>query len=107
MTDLAVDERAKIEARARKEGAVNEQLRQHDVRITANHDAIGRLRASNAVHDTAIKVIGTEVAEMRTDIGEMNIRLDRLGRNFYVAAAAMCGLMLSVLGLVVTLLSHA
>jgi chromosome segregation ATPase len=84
-------------------GAIEAELRSINARITASHDAIGMLRERTARHDTAIKVLSTELREMRTDIEGMNLRLDRLGRNFYVAAAAMGGLMLSIVGLIVTL----
>ncbi len=86
-------------------GAIEAELRSINQRIIANHDAIGMLRDRTAGHDTAIKVLGTELRELRSDIGDINSRLDRVGRNFYAAAAAMAGLMLSVITVIVAVLT--
>lgn len=86
-------------------GVIAAELRNHDARLTANHDSIAVLRERTAAHDTKINVIATEIRETRTDIGEMGERLDRVGRNFYVAASAMFGLMLSVIGLIAAVLT--
>jgi len=102
MTDLGIEERAEVEARARKEGAVNEQLRQHDVRLTANHDSLANLRSVVAGHDTAINVIATEVKETRIDVNTMSGKLEMLSRNFFAAAASMAALTLAVVGLIVS-----
>lgn len=98
-------------------GEIKVELRSHDARLTANHDSIGRLRERTAAHDTAIKVIMGEVKEAREDVTGMNSRLerldermvqrfDKLGRNFYVAIAASCGLMVSICGVMVTILTR-
>lgn len=97
--------KAEIEARARAEGTIAEQLRQHDTRLAANHDSVAVLRERVASQDTAIKVIATELKEMRDDVGDLSGRIDLLSRNFWVAASAMTALMLSVVGLIVTTLA--
>ena len=51
--------------------AVEIRLRNHEDRITANHDSLARLRDTSASHETKIQVITTELRETREDIAEM------------------------------------
>lgn len=87
-------------------GEIRVELRSHDARLTANHDSIGVLRERTAEHHTKLQVLMTELREGREDIGEMRSQLAGVSRSFYMAAAAMAGLMLSVVGLIATILVH-
>lgn len=98
-------------------GEIRVELRSHDARLTANHDAIGRLRERTAEHGTKIEVITTELRETREDIGqlatqlasnsrEVNGKLSGQSKAFFTAAAAMGGMMLSICGLIAVLLAN-
>lgn len=52
-------------------GEIKAELRNHDQRITANHDSIGTLRERIAQQEVKIGVWSTEVREAREDISEM------------------------------------
>lgn len=58
-------------------GAVNERIRQAELRLTANHDSIATLRNGFASQDTKIEVIAKEVEEARTDIEEVKTSLNK------------------------------
>lgn len=98
------ESKAEIEVRARAEGVIEQKLRDHDARIQANHDSVGTLRERSAANDAAIKVVVSEVGEMHSDVLTVVSRLDNLGRNFYVAAAAMGTMTIAVVSLIATLL---
>lgn len=51
--------------------ALQERLRSHHERITANHDSIGHLRGKQARQETDIAVMRTEMRETREDIVDM------------------------------------
>jgi septal ring factor EnvC (AmiA/AmiB activator) len=51
--------------------AIEVRLRNHDARLESHHNALGDLRSASSRHETEIKVTGTEVREIREDIGEM------------------------------------
>ena len=53
------------------------RLRNHDERLDASHRSVSELRNTSARHETEIKVTGTEVREIREDIGEMKRELAR------------------------------
>ena len=55
--------------------AIEIRLRNHEVRIDANHDSLARLRDTSAGHETRIQVITTELRETREDIAEMRTAL--------------------------------
>lgn len=57
--------------------AIEVRLRNHEARLEASHRSISQLRDSSARHETEIKVTGTEVREIREDIGEMKRELSR------------------------------
>jgi predicted nucleic acid-binding Zn-ribbon protein len=46
-------------------------------RLSASHRSITELRGASSRHETEIKVTGTEVREIREDIGEMKRELSR------------------------------
>jgi hypothetical protein len=56
-------------------GVIKAELRNHDQRLTANHDTIAALREKGAGHDTKIEVVATELRETREDIGDLRIGL--------------------------------
>lgn len=55
--------------------AVDIRLRNHEERITANHDSLAKLRDTSARHETEISVMRTELRETREDIGQMRTDL--------------------------------
>jgi len=57
--------------------AIEVRLRNHEARIEANHRSTSQLRDASARHETEIKVTGTEVREIREDIGEMKRELSK------------------------------
>lgn len=106
-------------------GAIEIRLRNHEVRLDANHDSIATLRDKSAGHDTKIEVITTELRETRDDLSEIRkaIEADRAERKkereeakregsdtrkaLYVTAATLFTFFLSILGLIATFLNHA
>jgi len=105
--------------------AVEIRLRNHEERISANHDSLAKVRDTSARHDTEISVMRTELRESRDDISEIRrtIEADRAERKkereeakkegsdtrkaLYVTAATMFTFFLSIVGLIATLLNHA
>lgn len=109
-------------------------LNEHDRRLVANHDSIAKLRDQGAAHDTKIGVITTELRETREDIADMKTQLQRdseerkrererdreertkersaqekesadTRKALYVTAATLAGFMLTIVGLIATLLN--
>lgn len=57
--------------------AIEVRLRNHEARLDASHRSVSELRNDSARHETEIKVTGTEVREIREDIGEMKRELSK------------------------------
>jgi septal ring factor EnvC (AmiA/AmiB activator) len=55
--------------------AIEVRLRTHEARLDSSHRSVTELRNTTARHETEIKVTGTEVREIREDIGEMKHEL--------------------------------
>lgn len=87
-------------------GEIRVELRQHGASIDAHHTAIGVLRERAAAHDTKIQVLLTELREGREDVGDLRSQFTGVSQSFYIAAAAMAGLMISICGLIATLLAN-
>jgi predicted RNase H-like nuclease (RuvC/YqgF family) len=55
--------------------AIEVRLRTHEARLDSSHRSVTELRSTSTRHETEIKVTGTEVREIREDIGEMKREL--------------------------------
>jgi len=55
--------------------AIEVRLRTHEARLDSSHRSISELRNSSSRHETEIKVTGTELREIREDIGDMKREL--------------------------------
>jgi septal ring factor EnvC (AmiA/AmiB activator) len=67
--------------------AIEIRLRQHEERLTANHDSVSKLRDVSANHETRISVITTELRETRDDLSEIRRELTWVKRGLWAAAA--------------------
>lgn len=98
--------------------ALEVRLRNHEVRLDANHNSISALRGTSGEHDVKIATITTELRETREDIAEMKRDFDsdrkerraegeRTRRAFYTVAAFLATFSVSIMGLIAVLLgSH-
>lgn len=94
------------------------ELREHDRRISGLHRTVGAIGTTVGDHTTKITVVTTELRETREDIAEIKRQIERSDedrkkegaytrRAFYIAASSMFGFMLSIIGLIAVLVSHA
>lgn len=75
-------------------GAIQERLRNHDTRLTANHDSLAYLRNAQAAQGTEIAVIHTELAGISEDFVELKNDMKWIKRGLFGAIAV--GLMFTV-----------
>jgi peptidoglycan hydrolase CwlO-like protein len=90
--------------------AIQERLRNVDVRLQANHDSIATLRGKQAAQDVDIAVMHTELREVREDIRELKQNVEAqmawVRRGLWIAAGTFLMFVIALAGLVATLAGH-
>jgi septal ring factor EnvC (AmiA/AmiB activator) len=86
--------------------AVEIRLRNHEVRIDANHDSLSKLRETSAQHETKIQVITTELRETREDLTEIRKELTWVKRGLWAAAGTFLMFFVAAFSLLLSLSGH-
>jgi len=83
--------------------AIEIRLRNHEVRLDANHDSIAKIRDTSARHETEISVMRTELRETREDLSEIRKELTWVKRGLWTAAGFFLMFFVAALSLLATL----
>lgn len=94
-----------MEAHVPSMDLILERLANADSRITANHDAVSRLRGRVYDHETQLKVLHTEFEAQREDMKELKGQMKWVLRGLWLAAATFLTFTIALATLVVSL-SH-
>lgn len=87
-------------------GAIDAQLREHDRRLTANHDSVRDLRVQGADHETRIAVIQTELLETRKDLEAIQNELSWVKRGMWAAAGSFLLFFVAAASLLINVSGH-